>query len=188
MGIISPIKKKCTVLKCKNYCSKNRSFCEKHKKQKSRGKSLTLKKGEEFKAVGRPLLDIDEVKFPEKKLQREKKLLEKRIPINLLCDEILEPEDAALDKQLVDNLASFLHEIPASSGIRESIVNGISSGIGVRPIARRLSISAETAQRAKSLKTNNLIKIKSKNQTPLNMLHARTFFLSSSVSKSSNKK
>jgi hypothetical protein len=162
MGIISPIKKKCTVFRCKNYCAKNSSFCEKHKKQKYRGKVLTLKKGEEFKAVGRPLLGLDDVEFPKKKLGREKKLLERRIPLDLICHEIWEPEqnpDAPLDKQLVDNLASFLQEIPHNSGIRESIVNGICSGIGHNALVRRLSIGDGTVQRAKKMETNHLVKI-----------------------------
>ncbi len=63
---------------CGKMAATDRSLCLRHIRHKSSGVSLELKDGCRWKKSGRPTQNIYTVKFPKKKLQREKRILKER--------------------------------------------------------------------------------------------------------------
>lgn len=149
-------KRECIASECLLEPRKGSQLCEKHSKQRSRGKTFELKPGNTLKKRGRPPKPIEQCKAKkQKKYYLRKKLQSLGESLETIADVCNEekptemaPKEEVLRK-IGENVIHYFKSLPANSSVRNELIYAVCDGIpqvdvtNVFGVTRKLSPRGE---------------------------------------------
>jgi hypothetical protein len=121
------------------------------------GVSVELKEGQRWRKAGRPPSNISIVKYPKKKLKREKDILLQR---GVSLENISGNEGKTVEENVANNITNLYKTLPHNSPFRVPLLNAVTKGVSVSKAAEYFQVHRSTIHRSRNLQTNIFLSIK----------------------------